>query len=316
VSQETILMASSDHVQLSSNPAALPQKGVFHIDRQNPWYYAIQSLVQNNVAMTGFALLLIMIIISVSAPLLAPYSPTSMDYNEVLKSPTQAHPFGTDDLGRDIFSRVIWGGRDSLRTGYLATLIGLGGGVLLGLFSGYAGGWVDALIQRIVEVFLAFPSILLLLTIVAALGPSLVTVMIAIGVSSIPGYNRLVRGSVLSAKNLDYVTAARVIGAKNSRIMLRHILPNIIAPILIYGTLSLGGAIMLTAGLSYLGLGAQPPSPEWGAMLNYGRAYLQLGWWMSAFPGLAVFITVLSINLFGDGLQEAMNPKTRIVNVK
>ena len=135
--------------------------------------------------------------------------------------------------------------------------------------------------------------------------------MIAIGISSIPGYSRLVRGSVIATKNLDYVTASRLIGAKNGWIMARHILPNIIAPILIYGTMSLGGAIMLTAGLSYIGLGAQPPSPEWGAMLNYGRAYLQLGWWMSAFPGLAVFITVLSINLFGDGLQEALNPKTR-----
>jgi peptide/nickel transport system permease protein len=275
--------------------------------------FALESLARDRVAMFGLACLIVMVIITILAPLIAPYSPTNMDTNDVLQPPTWAHPFGTDDLGRDILSRVLWGGRESLRTGYLAVLIGLGGGIVLGLFSGYTGGVTDAIIQRIVEVFLAFPSILLLLSIVAALGPNLITVMIAIGISSIPGYSRLVRGSVIAAKNMDYITAARVVGAKNRRIMFRHILPNIIAPILVYGTLNLGGAIMLTAGLSYLGLGAQPPSPEWGAMLNYGRAYLQMGWWMSAFPGLAVFITVLSINLFGDGLQEALNPKTRSV---
>ncbi len=306
-------MRSTDHIQASAVPATtLPRRRtLFRLNRQNPWFFVLESLFRNRVAMTGLALLLLMVLLTIFAPLIAPYPPDNIDYNTVLTAPTRAHPFGTDDLGRDILSRVIWGGRESLRTGYLATLIGLGGGVLVGLFSGYVGGWVDSLIQRIVEVLLAFPSILLLLSIVSALGPNLVTVMIAIGISSIPGYTRLMRGSVLAAKNMDYVTAARLLGARDSRIMLRHLLPNIFGPILIYGTLSLGGAIMLTAGLSYLGLGAQPPSPEWGAMLNYGRAYLQNGWWMSAFPGLAVFITVLSINLFGDGLQEAMNPKTR-----
>jgi ABC-type dipeptide/oligopeptide/nickel transport system permease subunit len=280
-------------------------------NRQSPLYATLESLSRNKLAMFGLACLLLMILMSILAPWIAPYSPTNMDYNEVLQAPTWAHPFGTDDLGRDVLSRVIWGGRESLKTGYLAVMIGLGGGIVVGVVSGYLGGKVDALIQRVVEVFLAFPSILLLLSIVAALGPGLVTVMIAIGFSSIPAYSRLVRGSVIATKNLDYVTAAKLIGVKDVWIMIRHILPNIIAPIMIYGTLSLGGAIVLTAGLSYIGLGAQPPSPEWGAMLNYGRQYLQLGWWMSAFPGLAVFITVLSINLFGDGLQQAMNPKTR-----
>jgi peptide/nickel transport system permease protein len=193
----------------------------------------------------------------------------------------------------------------------MAVLIGLGGGVIIGLFSGYVGGRVDDLIQRIVEILMAFPSILLLLSIIAALGPELTTVIIAIGFASIPGYSRLMRGSVISAKNFEYITAAKLVGAKDSRIMFKHILPNIIAPILIYGTLDLAGAIMLTAGLSYLGLGAQPPSAEWGAMLNYGRSYLRAAWWMSIFPGLAVYIAMLSINLFGEGLRDALDPRTR-----
>jgi len=306
-------MSSASSKRLPETPATLRVRLRLpaSLNRQSPLFATLDSLSRNRLAMVGLACLLLMILISILAPWIAPYSPTHINYDEVLMAPTWAHPFGTDDLGRDILSRVIWGGRESLRTGYLAVMIGLGGGIVVGVISGYLGGKVDATIQRIVEVFLAFPSILLLLSIVAALGPGLVTVMIAIGFSSIPAYSRLVRGSVIATKSLDYVTAAKLIGVKDVWIMVRHILPNIIAPIMIYGTLSLGGAIMLTAGLSYIGLGAQPPSPEWGAMLNYGRQYLQDGWWMSAFPGLAVFITVLSINLFGDGLQEAMNPKTR-----
>jgi peptide/nickel transport system permease protein len=170
---------------------------------------------------------------------------------------------------------------------------------------------VDTIIQRLVEVFLAFPTILLMLSIVAALGPSLGTVLIALGVSSIPGYSRLVRGSVLAASNFDYVTAARIVGAQNRRIMFKHILPNVLPPIIVYSTLGLGGAIMITAGLSYIGLGAQPPSPEWGAMLNYGRSYLRDAYWMSIFPGIAIFIVVLSINMLGDGLRDALDPRLR-----
>lgn len=293
------------------NPVVQVPQRRWRFNPQSPALMALQSLLANRLAMAGFITLLLMLLIAILAPSLAPYSPTDLNYDKVLQPPSREHPFGTDDLGRDVLSRVIYGGRESLRTGYLAVLIGLSGGVFVGVVSGYFGGILDAITQRLVEVFLAFPSILLLLSIVAALGPSLLTVMIAIGFASIPGYSRLVRGSVIATKNQDYVKAAKLIGVRDGAIMLRHILPNIIAPILIYATLSLGGAIMLTAGLSYIGLGAQPPSPEWGAMLNYGRQYLQVGWWMSAFPGLAVFITVLSINVFGDGLQEAMNPKTR-----
>ncbi len=271
----------------------------------------LEALTRNRLAQVGMAGIISVLLITILAPVLAPYDPIDTDYKNMLSSPTDAHPFGTDDLGRDVLSRIIWGGRESLRSGFMAVLIGLVGGVILGIFSGYIGGRLDDFIQRIVEILMAFPTILLLLSIVSAIGPNLTTVVIAIGLTSIPGYSRLIRGSVISAKNNEYVVAARLVGATDNRIMFKHILPNIIAPILVYGTLNLSGAIMLTAGLSYLGLGAQPPSPEWGAMLNYGRSYMRAAWWMSIFPGLAIFVTMLSINLFGDGIRDTLDPKTR-----
>lgn len=276
-----------------------------------PWQRALNALVHHRLAQIGFIGFLIIGFVTVFAPVIAPFDPLQTNYSEIMVAPNAKHPFGTDDLGRDLLSRVLWGGRETLKAGYLAVLIGLGGGTALGLFSGYVGGRVDDLIQRVVEILMAFPSILLLLSIIAALGPQLTTVIVAIGIATIPGYSRLMRGSVISARNYEYITAAKLVGAKDSRIMIKHILPNIIAPILIYGTLDLAGAIMLTAGLSYLGLGAQPPSAEWGAMLNYGRSYLRAAWWMSIFPGLAVYLAMLSINLFGEGLRDALDPKTR-----
>jgi peptide/nickel transport system permease protein len=234
-----------------------------------------------------------------------------MDYDALLQPPEAAHPWGTDDLGRDVLSRVIWGGQESLRVAVLAISIAFVGATTLGLVSGYFGGRTDAIIQRIAEIFMAFPTILLMLSIVAALGPSLTTVLIALGISFIPGPSRVVRASVLSVKNCEYVTAARVIGATHPRIMLRYVLPNIMAPIIVYTTMGLGAAIMATAGLSYVGLGAQPPSPEWGAMLNYGRSYLRDAWWMSVFPGLGIFASVLCVNLLGDGLRDALDPRLR-----
>lgn len=278
---------------------------------RRPWQRALDALVHHRLAQIGFTVFFFITIVTLFAPTISPYDPLETNYSNLMAPPNAEHWFGTDDLGRDLFSRILWGGRETLKAGYMAVLIGLGGGVAVGLFSGYVGGRVDDLIQRIVEILMAFPSILLLLSIIAALGPNLTTVIIAIGVSSIPSYSRLMRGSVISARNYEYITAARLVGAKDSRIMLKHILPNIVAPILVYGTLDLAGAIMLTAGLSYLGLGAQPPSPEWGAMLNYGRSYLRAAWWMSIFPGLAVYLAMLSINLFGEGLRDALDPKSR-----
>ena len=277
----------------------------------SPWKLALLRLWNNKLSVVGLSVVLLMIIIVLLAPIIATHEPTEMIYEDVLQPPSSAHLFGTDDLGRDIFSRVIWGGRESIRVGFLGVTIAIVGALILGVSTGYAGGWADMITQRIIEIFLAFPAILLLLSIVAALGPNLTTVLIALGISSIPAYTRLVRGSVLSVKNSEYITSARVIGAKDTRIMLKHVLPNMLGPILVYATLGLGSAIMTTAGLSYIGLGAQPPSPEWGAMLNYGRTYLRTAWWMSIYPGLAVSIIVLAINVFGDGLRDALDPKTR-----
>jgi len=270
-----------------------------------------RMLRRNPVGMFGLVGFVILLLVTLLAPVLAPYNPTRMDVQRLLEPPSKTHLWGTDDLGRDILSRVLWGGRESLRVAVIAILIALVGGLTLGVVSGYYGGLADNLIQRIVEIFLAFPSILLMLSIVAALGPSLGTVLIALGISFIPNGTRFVRGSVLATKNREYVTAARVVGASHARIMARHILPNILPPVIVYSTLGLGAAIMATAGLSYIGLGAQPPSPEWGAMLNYGRSYLRDAWWMSVFPGLGIFLAVLFINLLGDGLRDALDPRLR-----
>jgi peptide/nickel transport system permease protein len=261
------------------------------------------------IGLIGFSLLLLVVLL---APVLAPADPTEMDFEHILEPPSSTHLFGTDDLGRDILSRVLWGGRESLRVALIAIVIAAIGGVVLGLVSGYFGGITDSVIMRLTDVFLAFPTILLVLAIVAALGPNLGTVLIALGISFIPSVSRFVRGSVLAAKNSEYVLAAQLLGASDFYIMFTQILPNIMAPLIVYSSLGLGSAIMITAGLSYLGLGAQPPSPEWGAMLNYGRDYLRDAWWMSIFPGVAIFAAVLCINLLGDGLRDALDPKLRI----
>lgn len=283
----------------------------YHTNRQRPWMRSLEVLVRHPLAQIGFIGFLAITLLTILAPAVAPYDPIKMDFKSILSGPSAAHLFGTDDLGRDLFSRVLFGGRESMKAGYFAILIGLSGGVVIGLITGYFGGWIDDLTQRVVEIFWAFPTILLLLSIIAAFGPNLTTVIIAIGFASIPGYARLLRGSVIQAKNFEYVTAAKIVGSGSGRIMFKHILPNIISPILIYGTLDLAGAIMMTAGLSYLGLGAQPPSPEWGAMLNYGREYLRIAPWMSFFPGFAIFLTMLFVNLIGNGLRDALDPKTR-----
>jgi peptide/nickel transport system permease protein len=276
------------------------------------WRSAWRTLRHHPTGMIGLVGFVLLVLIILLAPLLAPVDPTEMDFEHILEQPSAAHPFGTDDLGRDILSRVLWGGRESLRVSVLAVLVAAAGGIVVGLVSGYFGGLVDSVTMRIVDVLLAFPSILLVLSIVAALGPNLGTVLIALGLSAIPGVARFVRGSVLAARNHEYITAARVLGASNNYIMFTQILPNIMAPLIIYSTLGLGGTIMATAGLSYIGLGAQPPSPEWGAMLNAGRSYLRDAWWMSVFPGLAIFAAVLFINLLGDGLRDALDPKLRV----
>jgi len=272
---------------------------------------AWRSLRRNPLAMFGLIGLVLIALITIFAPLIAPADPLTLNYSSVTKPPAADHLFGTDDLGRDIFSRVLWGGRESLRVALIATVISWTGGIVIGLVSGYYGGLIDSLFMRFFDVLMAFPGILLLLSIVAVLGPGLETVLIALGLAEIPFTARLTRGMVLSARNRDYVFAAVAVGARANRVMFRHILPNIIPVLIIYSTVGLGGTILTTAGLSYIGLGAQPPTAEWGAMLNYGRTYLRTAWWMSVFPGLAIFLTVLFVNLLGDGLRDALDPRLK-----
>lgn len=273
--------------------------------------YFLRSLLKNPTALFGLAGFTLLAAVSIFAPLIAPYSPTEMNYEEILQAPSFRHPMGTDDLGRDIFSRILWGGRESLRVSILAILLAGSVSIVLGLLAGYLGGWLETLIMRTADVFLSFPHILLVISIVAIIGPGLSTILIALGVSYVPSATRFVRGTVLVVKNRDYITAAKVLGASRIYIMVTQILPNILAPIIIFSTLGLGSAILATSGLSYIGLGAQPPSPEWGAMLNAARPYLRDAWWMSIFPGLAVFLAVLSINLLGDGLRDALDPRLK-----
>lgn len=258
----------------------------------------------------GGTILLLVVLITLLAPLIAPYDPIDIVADRRLP-PSRAHIMGTDEIGRDTFSRIVYGGRVSLRVGILAVLIGAAIGTFLGIVSGFLGGWLDAVIMRCVDVLLAFPGILLALSIVAILGPSINNVMIAVGIEFIPAFVRTVRGSTLSAKEEDYVLAARAVGAKSGRIIGRHVLPNVVQTVIVLGSLAVGIAILAAAGLSFLGLGAQPPTPEWGAMLSDARNYLRESPHLAVFPGATIMIVVLSLNLVGDGLREILDPRLR-----
>jgi peptide/nickel transport system permease protein len=266
-------------------------------------------LGRNRGASLGGLLLLVLTMMAIFAPRVAPYDPTKTNYGDALQAPTMKHLLGTDNYGRDIFSRIVHGARLSMSVGILSVAIGAGVGVILGLLSGYYGRHVDNVIMRVMDAMLAFPGILLAMAVVATLGSGLTNVMIAVGIASIPGFARMVRGSVLSAKENVYVDAARVSGCGNGRIMARHILPNVFAPLLTYATLRVSIAILSAASLNFLGLGAQPPTPEWGVMLADGRDYLRQYWWLGTFPGLAIMMTTLSINMFSDGLRDALDPR-------
>ena len=275
------------------------------------WRDAFQRLMRNRGAMVGLAILILLVLMAIFAPILAREEPNVMIPAAALEAPSLDYPFGTDQFGRDILSRIIFGARLSLQVGFIAVGIAFVLGVTLGILAGYYGGWVDGVIGIWIDIMLAFPGILLALAIVAILGPSLLNLMVAVGISSVPTYTRLVRSSVLSAKTLTYVEAAQVAGARDRSIMFKHILPNILAPVIVLATLGIGGAILVGAAISFLGLGAKPPTPEWGAMLSSGRNFLEQAWWITLFPGLAIMITVLSINLLGDGLRDALDPRLR-----
>lgn len=274
------------------------------------WEVAWHRFKRRPGAMIGAIVMILFVLIAIFAPWLAPFDPIEISRNR-RAAPDSTHWFGTDELGRDVFSRVIYGARISLRVGLIAVGIGMVVGSTLGLIAGYLGGWFDTLIMRVVDVLLAFPGILLAIGIIAVLGPSLSNVMIAIGIELIPIYTRTARASTLSVKELEYVIGAKSMGSRNGRILFKHILPNIVAPLIVLATIGVAGSILTAAGLSYLGLGAQPPTAEWGAMLSSARSFLRDAWWMATFPGLAIMLVVLSLNLFGDGLRDILDPRMR-----
>jgi len=271
----------------------------------------LRRLLKNKGAALGGLFLLTLVVIAIFAPFIAAYDPIEVYPTEARQAPNLKHLAGTDRLGRDAMSRIIFGTRISLRVGLIGVAIALSLGGTLGLYAGYYGGRIDTIVCMLVNIMLAFPGILLSLSIVAVLGPGLENVMVAVGISSIPQFLRVVRSSVLSAKENVYVEAAKVAGCSNRRIIFRHILPNVVAPVIILSTLWVGTAILIGASVSFLGLGVQPPTPEWGLMVSDGRNYLTTMWWLSTFPGLAIALTVLAMNLLGDGLRDALDPRLR-----
>jgi peptide/nickel transport system permease protein len=278
---------------------------------ESPARRAWRRLKRRKGAMAGLVVLGLFVFLAVFAPLIAPYDPAAQSWSAVRKAPTFAHWFGTDEVGRDVFARVIYGARASLLAGVISVTIALGVGVPLGLIAGYVGGWIDGLISRMTDAMLSCPFLILAIALAAFLGPSLGNAMIAIGVTTTPIFVRLTRGQVMAVKVEDYVEAARAIGNPRWRIALFHILPNILPALLVQGTLSIAAAIIAEAALSFLGLGQQPPAPSWGSMLNSAQRFLTNAPWMAIWPGLAIFLTVLSFNLIGDGLRDALDPKER-----
>jgi peptide/nickel transport system permease protein len=272
----------------------------------------VRQLLRNRSAVTGGIVTLFLIAVAFLAPVLTPYDPIDTAPKLRLQSPSWSHPMGTDKLGRDVLSRVIAGTPYSLRTGIIAVGISASIGVALGLIAGYYRGAIGLAIVMLTDAMLAFPSILLALSIVAALGPGLTNTMIAVGISWIPYFVRLVRATVISARNNVYVEAAKVIGCRDARIVLVHLLPNVLAPVIVLCSLGVAAAILVGASLSFLGLGAQQPTPEWGAMLNDGRNILRLAPWVATFPGLAIMLAVLAMNLLGDGLRDALDPRMKV----
>jgi peptide/nickel transport system permease protein len=278
---------------------------------ERPAARAWRRLKQRKSAMLGLVVICILILLAVFAPLVAPYDPAQQSWTAVRKPPSWAHWFGSDESGRDLLSRVIYGARASLLAGVVSVTIALTAGVPIGLIAGYTGGWTDAIISRITDAMLACPNLILAIALAAFLGPSLTNAMIAIGITATPVFVRLTRGQVLAVKVEDYVEAARAVGNPGWRIAIRHILPNILPALLVQATLAIAAAIIAEASLSFLGLGQQPPAPSWGSMLNTAQRFLTNAPWMAVWPGLAIFLSVLSFNLLGDGLRDALDPKER-----
>ncbi len=270
-----------------------------------------RRLKKNHWSMGGLILIVLLGLVAIFAEQIAPYGYNEQDYMNMLQGPSRQNLLGTDNLGRDVFSRIIHGSRLSLSIGFITTAIGLSVGGFLGALAAFYGGRIDNLIMRFMDVILAIPGFIFAIALVTALGPSLTNLMIAVGINTIPYFARIIRSSVMSTKENEFVEAARVIGSSDLWIIFKHLIPNSLAPILVQATLRIGDTIIIASGLSFLGLGAQPPLPEWGALLSAGRGYLRVAWWMATFPGIAIMITVLAFNLLGDGLRDALDPRLK-----
>lgn len=269
------------------------------------WY----RFKKNPLSVAGLIIIISLAIIAIFAPIISPYDPTKIDVYNVLSPPSKEHPFGTDELGRDLLSRMIWGSRVSLKVGFVAVGIAITIGTILGSIAGYYGGKIDAIVMRFVDIMLAFPTFFLILAVIAIVEPSISTIMIIIGLTGWMDVARLVRAEFLSLKERDFVLAARALGASDLRIIFRHILPNALSPVFVAATFGIAGAILIESGLSFLGLGVQPPEPSWGNILTSGKDNITVAWWLSLFPGLSILTTVLSYNLVGEGLRDALDPR-------
>ena len=271
----------------------------------------LKRLFKNFAFTSGLILTVVLIVIALAAPLIAPRDPNVQETSRRLEAPSKEHVLGLDDLGRDVFSRIVWGARVSLRVGFSVVLLASIVGVTLGAISGYFGGFIDVAVMRLCDILLAFPGILLAIALVAVLGPSLNNVILALATIGWVGYARLVRGQVLKVREMEYVTAAKAMGARSPRVIALHVLPNVINPVIVMATLGLAGSILAEAALSFLGLGVQPPTPSWGAMLTAGRRYLGLANHLAIYPGIAIMLAVMGLNFLGDGLIDALDPKYR-----
>ena len=266
---------------------------------------------RNKIAVAGSVVVFLLFMIAIFAPLIAPYEPTDINLQKILAPPSMQHLFGTDQLGRDVLSRMIWGARISLLVGFVSTGIAIVIGIVLGAISGFYGKWIDAAIMRFVDIMLCFPTFFLILAVIAFLEPSIWNIMAIIGLTGWMGVARLVRADFITLKERDFVQAARVIGAGDFRIIFRHVLPNAMASLLVAATLGIAGAILTESALSFLGIGVQPPMASWGNILTDGKDNIDIAWWLSLFPGLAIFITVLSYNLLGEGIRDSLDPRLR-----
>jgi peptide/nickel transport system permease protein len=275
------------------------------------YFHAVvwQRLKANRFAMAGILIVIVLFVLSFLAPFITPFAPDDLDAYHVLLPPSADHWLGTDELGRDVLTRIIYGARISLKVGFVSVGIAIFAGSIAGLCAGFYGGWVDQVIMRFVDIMLCFPTFFLILAVIALLEPSIWYIMIIIGLTGWMGVARLVRAEVLTLKERDFVMSARSIGASNARIIFRHILPNAMSPVLVTATLGVAGAILTESALSFLGIGVQPPTPSWGNMLTAGKDYLEFAWWLSLFPGLAILITVIAYNLVGEGLRDALDPR-------